>query len=932
MVWKTDNTQAIDEGLKQRMLEKIEGGTFSLEDLQDYFTLFIQVANNLDETRDEVAGFNRKFQFKLSGYPDVWLNIQDGKFEMGAGHIQTPDITLEMTAEMAAGIFTGQVDATAAYMNGELKVDGNLPDAIKFRTLVDLIREELDLEPGLSPLFGDRTVQEEPSTKGKSARKADSEPKGKYVKFGVIGVGSVWDFHGPACTNSPYLKFVAVYDKNQKRAEKVARRYKANNMQAYSNLDQFLQSDIDAVLIMVPHAFHADLVSKVAAAGKHILCEKPMATTIEDCDRMIKAAKEAGVKFMIAENHRFLPAHQYIHDAIKQGLIGDVHLVRAYEGVNEIEGLSQPDFWKGDPIKAGGGAFMDMGAHKFAALEWILEDNVESIYVTLSKQAINLPEKAEDNALAVARFSKGIVAEVVVSFTQVTPAYNSLEIYGSMGTILENHMWEKPVRIFSSHDAMGENKNQWYEPDIEHAPFPSYYNISMRCEDEYFAQCILENREPDFTPEQAKSAIAVVLMGYLSAQTGRAVTREDLTAIEKTEGTESILHKLAGHIPINKRLPEVKRMTPIGYNRKRMQETLDKHNLDLMIVTTPVNVFYTSGLPTLHASPNPILFALANQYPNVAMINRDGDSSLFNWDLFQSVDKFSWIADHKGTIGQKETVRAIMAKIKKWGMEGKRIGVESLAPKYVLDYLAQKSPASEVVMADEVLLEMRLIKSEEEIQRIEKATQITEKAIMACVKAAKKGMTDNDFLMLARKTIIEEGAEVWDHLTLSIGESDPEAPGIGTVLKKGDIARFDFGAVYKGYVADVNRHVVLGPVPKEAAEIIDRLIVLQEYYEKKVKPGVNIKELNAEASAFYKTMRPGGMTFAIGHSIGLECEEQHLFGPLQVLDRPFEKNMVFEIEAWESFGKILIGVEDCYVVTESGLRRITSLDKRIISL
>ena len=79
-------------------------------------------------------------------------------------------------------------------------------------------------------------------------------------------------------------------------------------------------------------------------------------------------------------------------------------------------------------------------------------------------------------------------------------------------------------------------------------------------------------------------------------------------------------------------------------------------------------------------------------------------------------------------------------------------------------------------------------------------------------------------------------------------------------------------------------------------------------------------------------MRPGGMTFAIGHSIGLECEEQHLFGPLQVLDRPFEKNMVFEIEAWESFGKILIGVEDCYVVTESGLRRITSLDKRIISL
>ncbi len=80
--------------------------------------------------------------------------------------------------------------------------------------------------------------------------------------------------------------------------------------------------------------------------------------------------------------------------------------------------------------------------------------------------------------------------------------------------------------------------------------------------------------------------------------------------MEQTRGTKSILHKLAEHIPINKQLPEVKRMKPIGFNRKRMQEMLDKHNLDLMIVTTPVNVFYTSGMPTLHASPNPILFAL----------------------------------------------------------------------------------------------------------------------------------------------------------------------------------------------------------------------------------------------------------------------------------------------------------------------------------
>jgi len=931
MGWKADSKQPIDEGLKQRMLEKIEGGTFGLKEFQNFLTLFTQVANSIDETKDEVRGFNRRFQFRLLNYPDFWLSIQGGSFEMGEGDIDAPDIILEMHAQMATGVFTGQVDATVAYMNGELKVDGSLPDAIKFRTLVDMVREELDMEPGQAPAPGGG-VSQESQKKPSSQRKAGKDTRGKYIKFGIIGAGSVWDFHRSACEDSPYLKFEAVFDKNQKHAEKVARRYRANKMQAFGDLDEFLKSDIDAVLIMVPHIHHADLVARAAAAGKHILCEKPMATTTEDCDRMIKAAREAGVKFMIAENHRFLPAHQYIHDAIKQGLIGDVHLVRAYEGVSEIDGMTQPNSWKGDPIKSGGGAFMDMGAHKFATLEWILGDQVESVYVTLSKQTTNLPEKAEDNAMAVVRFRNGVAGEVVVSFTQVTPAFNSLEIYGSKGTILENHMWDKAVRIYSSHEAMGENKNQWYEPDIEHGPFPSYYNISMRCEDDYFAQCILEDREPEFAPEQAKSAITAVLMGYLSAQTGKAVTRADLATVEKSVGTESILHKLAEHIPINKNLPEVKRVKAVGFNKKRMEQILHKHDLELMIVTSPVNVFYTSGMPVLHASPNPILFALSNQYPNVVVVNRDGGSALFNWDLFQSVDKFSWIADHKGTIGQKETGRAIMTKIKKWGMEGKRIGVESFAPKYLLDYLAQKNPAAEVVIADDVMLEMRLIKSDEEIKLIEKATQITEKAVTACIKATREGMTDNDFLLLARKTIIEEGAEVWDHLTLSIGESDPEAPGIGTVVRKGDICRFDFGAAYRGYVSDVNRHAVIGPVPGEAKEIIDRLIVLQEYYEKHIKPGVNIRQLNAEADAFYKKLKPEGLTMAIGHSIGLECEEQHLFGPLQVLDRPFEKNMVFEIEAWESFGRVLIGVEDCYVVTESGLRKITTLDKHIISL
>jgi len=752
-----------------------------------------------------------------------------------------------------------------------------------------------------------------------------------HVRCGVIGGGGAWSFHSNACAGSELIKFTAIYDVNIKQARKMARRYRVNEMTAYANLDEFLKSDIDAVLVLVPHMYHEGIVAKCAAAGKHILCEKPMATTIEGCDMMIEAAKKAGVKLMIAENHRFLPAHRYIHDAVQQGLIGDVLLVRAYEGVNEIPGLSMPDFWKGDPVKAGGGSFMDMAAHKFAAIEWILNDRVESVTAMLAKQAINLPEKAEDNALSMVRFAGGPIADIAVSFTQITPPFNSLEIYGTKGTILENHMWDKPVRIFSHHEAMGENKQKWFEPDIEHEPYPRYYTISVRHADEHFARCILEDREPEFTPEDAKSAITGVLMGYLSAHTGKASTRNELHTLAKEKGTLSLLEDLNLHIPINRNLPEVKRMKSLGFNKKRAAGIMEKYDLDLFIATSPVNVYYLTGLPVLHAESNPILFALNNQYPSIAMMKREGDVMLLNWGLFRSVDDICWVAEHRDISSRKDVRREIWSKIKKWGLVGKRIGVESVAPKYITDHIAYKNPDSEIVSADGVMLDLRIIKTEEEIACIEKATLVTEKAITACIDAAEVGMTDNDFLKIARRVFVDEGLVGWDHLTMSIGDSDPELPGTGRVVKNGDIVRFDFGGIYKGYVADVNRHVVIGGVPDEAAGLVERLILLQEYFEKRVKPGVSIKELNDEAIAYYKTIKPDGMTFAVGHTIGLECEETHLFGTMGFLDRTYEKGMVFEIEAWENFGNTLIGVEDCYEVTGDGIRRMTTLDKRMVS-
>ncbi|MFW9827638.1 MAG: Gfo/Idh/MocA family protein [Candidatus Thorarchaeota archaeon] len=367
-----------------------------------------------------------------------------------------------------------------------------------------------------------------------------------YVKYGVIGSGMAWTIHLTGLRGIPTIKLKSMYDiKNAKLTAK------ANKMDFYDNFDEFLKSDIDAVMIFTPHYLHEKYVLAVAEAGKHVLLEKPMATTLEGCDQMIEATRKAGVKFMIAENHRFLPAHEYIMRTVQSGLIGNPFLVRAYEGVNEIEGLMKEGFWKGHPIMAGGGSLMDMGAHKFVTLNWILNDKVESAYSWITKQCTNLDEKAEDNAMVFLKYEKGTIANVVVSFSVISPFSNNLEIYGTMGTIVENHDWQNPLRIFSKNEDMGNNKDRWFEPEIEHGPFPKYYEISMRNEDTYFTNCILHDNDPEFTPEEAKEAIGTVLLSYLSAKLGRTVSRKELMEIYRTKGTKSILEGLEKFVKDN---------------------------------------------------------------------------------------------------------------------------------------------------------------------------------------------------------------------------------------------------------------------------------------------------------------------------------------------------------------------------------------------
>ncbi len=362
------------------------------------------------------------------------------------------------------------------------------------------------------------------------------------VRFGVIGSGDAANFHTLAFKNRPdaNLKFVSVFDVNEKKCSILAKRMK---LTPYSDLEDFFGSGIDAVLVCVPHYLHAEYVTRAAAAGKNILCEKPMAPTLEECDAMIDATTRAGVKFMIAENHRFLPAHRIIRETLEAGLLGDVFLGRTYEGAFcPASQFLDAGCWHFTCDKGGGGVLMDQGVHKFALLNWLLGE-VESAQAWLGK-ALNSPDcKGEDNAVMHLQYKNGAMIEVTLSSTTVHPLNNNTELHGTKGHLLEDHSWEKPVRLFSSHpDA--KVKGSYYEIETDHGAYPMYYIISAYHEDTHFADCILNDTHPEFTPEQARGAVEVVLLGYLSARLGRTTTMDELsTEVAEKGGSRHIIEE-----------------------------------------------------------------------------------------------------------------------------------------------------------------------------------------------------------------------------------------------------------------------------------------------------------------------------------------------------------------------------------------------------
>lgn len=261
------------------------------------------------------------------------------------------------------------------------------------------------------------------------------------LRIGVIGCGKISQVrHLPEYADREDCRITALYDINLERARELAAQYGAV---AYESCEALLASgEVDAVSVCSANTTHAQIAIAALKAGKHVLCEKPMATTLEDCEAMVAAAAESGKRLMIGQNQRLAGAHAKAKELIDEGAIGKVI---SFQTAFRHGG---PETWSVDPgqatwffdkKRAAMGALADLGVHKADLIQYLTGQTIAEVTAAATvldkKFADGSPITVDDNAFCIFRMDGGAVGTMDVSWTNYGPEDNSTILYGTEGVL-----------------------------------------------------------------------------------------------------------------------------------------------------------------------------------------------------------------------------------------------------------------------------------------------------------------------------------------------------------------------------------------------------------------------------------------------------------------------------------------------------------------
>lgn len=258
------------------------------------------------------------------------------------------------------------------------------------------------------------------------------------LKIGIIGCGKIAQVrHIPEYMEHPKSKLVAFYNRTYETAKLLADKYGGK---AYRTIEELLESDIDAVSVCVANAYHASVSIQALKAGKHVLCEKPMATTLEDSIAMVEAAKQAGKFLMIGQNQRLAKAHVKAREVIESGELGKIIAFQTIFSHPGPEGWTgKKESWFYDKKVATFGVMADLGVHKTDLIHYLTGEKIiktSAVLATIDKKmGDGAPISVDDNAFAIYTLESGAVGSMHVSWTNYGSEDNSTKIYLEGGRI-----------------------------------------------------------------------------------------------------------------------------------------------------------------------------------------------------------------------------------------------------------------------------------------------------------------------------------------------------------------------------------------------------------------------------------------------------------------------------------------------------------------
>ncbi|MGZ3922928.1 MAG: Gfo/Idh/MocA family protein [Flavisolibacter sp.] len=339
------------------------------------------------------------------------------------------------------------------------------------------------------------------------------------TKVAVLGAGFVSNIHLESYHRFvPHAEVVAVYARNIDKATTFAQRH--NIPQWFDDMDKIInESGCEVIDICLPNFLHSEATLKAAAAGKHIIIEKPLSVTLEEADVMIAACKKANVKLMYAEELCFAPKYERVREMVKEGAIGNIYMLK------QAEKHSGPHAdWFYDIERAGGGVLMDMGCHAIAWFRWMLRNSkAVSVYATLSTVLHKDRTGAEDNSVVIIEFENGVTAVAENSWAKFGGMDDRCEVYGTGGVVYAD--------LFMGNAAIAYSRNG-YGYAMEKADttigwsftvFEEIFNQGYPYELQHFVDCIQNDTQPSVTGEDGRAVLEIIYAAYASAAKGEKI-------------------------------------------------------------------------------------------------------------------------------------------------------------------------------------------------------------------------------------------------------------------------------------------------------------------------------------------------------------------------------------------------------------------------